>query len=307
MPALDLPAGLSHRDAMRAFVVELSSRVKARLPGFQIITQNGNELFSAEQGSRLSAAYAAALDAVGQESLWYGNPAPNKSSPAEERAYMSTLLRGIRALGKSVLVTDYCDRPDLVADAQSRNAAEGFLSFPAHRRALDGIPPLPTSPPGLNSADIHAVGDARNFLYLINPEKVAFPTRRHVLDALAGTPHDVIIIDLFFEDQALTQADLDRLRFKPQGGRRLLIAYLSIGEAEDYRYYWQPAWKTRPPAWLDAENPDWKGNYRVRYWDKDWQALIFGSPEAYLERIQAAGFDGVYLDTIDTYEYFETK
>ena len=32
-----------------------------------------------------------------------------------------------------------------------------------------------------------------------------------------------------------------------------------------------------------------------------------GSPDAYLDRILAAGFDGVYLDIIDAFEYFEAK
>ena len=58
--------------------------------------------------------------------------------------------------------------------------------------------------------------------------------------------------------------------------------------------------------WLvDAENPDWAGNYKVRYWEQGWQDLILSGPESYLNRITAAGFDGVYLDLIDAFEYFE--
>ncbi|TAN37800.1 MAG: hypothetical protein EPN23_04615 [Verrucomicrobia bacterium] len=43
-------------------------------------------------------------------------------------------------------------------------------------------------------------------------------------------------------------------------------AYLSIGEAGDYRGYWEKEWSAQPPTWLGAENPDWKGNFKVRYW-----------------------------------------
>jgi len=43
----------------------------------------------------------------------------------------------------------------------------------------------------------------------------------------------------------------------------------------------------------------------VKYWDKEWQQIIYGTPGAYLDRILKAGFDGVYLDLVDAFEYFE--
>jgi len=100
---------------------------------------------------------------------------------------------------------------------------------------------------------------------------------------------------------AWSAAEIGQLR---QGGTRTVLAYLSIGEAEDYRYYWQSSWHSQPPAWLGPANPDWPGNYKVRYWDPTWQALLFGSAEAYLDRILAQGFDGIYLDIVDAYEYW---
>jgi len=75
---------------------------------------------------------------------------------------------------------------------------------------------------------------------------------------------------------------------------------MSIGEAEDYRFYWQDGWTPGDPDWLDVENPDWPGNYKVHYWDPAWQALVFN----YTNRLLDAGFDGAYLDVIDAYEYY---
>jgi cysteinyl-tRNA synthetase len=75
---------------------------------------------------------------------------------------------------------------------------------------------------------------------------------------------------------------------------------MSIGEAEDYRFYWQDGWEVGDPTWLDAVNPNWEGNYKVRYWEAEWQQLIFD----YTDRLIAAGFDGAYLDIIDAYQYF---
>jgi len=82
---------------------------------------------------------------------------------------------------------------------------------------------------------------------------------------------------------------------------------MSIGEAEDYRFYWNTAWAISPPSWMEAENPDWPGNYKVKYWDPAWQAMIYGNDASYLKKILDAGFDGVYLDIIDAFEYFENQ
>ena len=52
------------------------------------------------------------------------------------------------------------------------------------------------------------------------------------------------------------------LQTKANGGRQLVIAYMSIGEAEDYRYVLATGLAIDSPSWLDAENPDWAGNYK---------------------------------------------
>lgn len=133
------------------------------------------------------------------------------------------------------------------------------------------------------------------------------------LEAIGRTRYDLVIIDyssdgtaageFSAEDIAALKGQLFRGRASP-GGPKLVLAYLSIGEAEDYRYYWRQEWEASPPEWLDAENPVWPGNYKVKYWSPEWQGILFGSPQSYLDKIIAAGFDGVYLDRVDAYQYF---
>ena len=124
-------------------------------------------------------------------------------------------------------------------------------------------------------------------------------------------PYATIVYDFinrsmpFLEPKSLTPDEVSSLGAKNGGGSRLVVAYMSIGEAEDYRYYWREDWVDDPPSWLADENPDWPGNYKVRYWDTDWQSIIYGTGDSYLGQILAAGFDGVYLDIIDAFEYFE--
>ena len=90
-----------------------------------------------------------------------------------------------------------------------------------------------------------------------------------------------------------------------------VLAYFSIGEAEDYRFYWNSQWDTLAPEWLGPENPEWAGNYKVRYWMPEWKAILFGtadgSNKSYLDRILDQGFDGIYLDIIDAYYYWSEE
>jgi cysteinyl-tRNA synthetase, unknown class len=132
---------------------------------------------------------------------------------------------------------------------------------------------------------------------------------------IAASPFDLVVIDfrpdvLFGTEFAFSRADVAMMQRKPDGGRRLVIAYLSVGEAEDYRWYWQKSWSDTPntrPAWIGTENARWKGNFPVRFWDPAWPAILFGAPDRYLDRIVEAGFDGVYLDRVDVYAEFLTE
>jgi cysteinyl-tRNA synthetase, unknown class len=124
---------------------------------------------------------------------------------------------------------------------------------------------------------------------------------------IALSSYDVVVIDFAQENRPFTVAEVETMRTKPDGGHRHVLAYLSIGEAERYRYYWQPSWYLAPPAWIGPENPEWRGNYLVRFWDPAWQKLIFGAPDAYLDRIMAAGFDGIFLDRVDAYPEWEQE
>jgi cysteinyl-tRNA synthetase len=175
-------------------------------------------------------------------------------------------------------------------------------------------------------AENGALKTERHF-YLLQADRLAkrvrgddATKRSAALTTMAAVAADTFVIDQYFADSPnesglYTPDELTQLRAGQTTGvrPRVLLSYLSIGEAEDYRYYWQEAWASKhngkvaatAPNWLLGQNPDWKGNYRVKYWNADWQALIFGSPTASLDRIIAQGFDGAYLDIIDGFETFE--
>ncbi len=134
------------------------------------------------------------------------------------------------------------------------------------------------------------------------------------LERIGNTAFDLVIIDYSqdgSEEMRFSSEEIDALKNSP-GGPKIVIAYMSIGEAENYRWYWKEEWDANhdgipdslAPSWLGPENPDWPGNYKVRYWEDGWKSIIYGSPDSYLDKIIDANFDGVYLDIIDAYEYW---
>jgi cysteinyl-tRNA synthetase len=146
---------------------------------------------------------------------------------------------------------------------------------------------------------VSAQSSPASFAYLLQADSFA-KYKTEAVTNLAACGRDWIVLDASFSgDEPWTAADLSAIRAGRAG--RKVIAYISIGEAEDYRAYWQLSWKTNPPAFLLGENPEWKGNYRVKYWQAGWQKIILAD----VDKIMAAGFDGVYLDIVDGFETFE--
>jgi len=298
---------LDYRELMRDFVEGISSYAKGFNRDFVIIPQNGQELLTEDGKANgpIVSDYLNSIDAIGREELFYGYEGDNIPTPDSIRNYLIPFMDLAKNNGKKVLIIDYCSNPSYVDDSYYQSEIRGYVSFAAENRELNSIPSYPPSPYNENSNDITSISQVRNFLYLINPS--SFPTKEDFLNALRNTNYDLLIIDLFYEGEQLTPQEVSSLKIKANGGKRLVIAYMSIGEAENYRYYWKKEWETNPPEWLEEENPDWPGNYKVRYWYKEWQDIIFGNDSSYTKRILDAGFDGVYLDIIDAFEYFENK
>ena len=149
----------------------------------------------------------------------------------------------------------------------------------------------------------------KSMAYVLQADKLG----RKQADAvakLAACGRDLVVLDYSHGGDADGKWTGEQIRTIRAGkpGRKV-VAYLSIGEAEDYRGYWKKEWDRnrdgRPdegaPDFLCAANPDWAGNYRVKYWQSPWQEIIL----RYLDEIVAQGFDGVYMDIVDAFETFE--
>lgn len=130
------------------------------------------------------------------------------------------------------------------------------------------------------------------------------------VDRIAKSDADLLVIDYAKEEGStpLSREEVQRLRLKADGQRRLVIAYMSVGEAESYRFYWRADWtEDDMPGWHVAENCSWPRNHMVRYWHDGWKDIIYRSRRSYLARVIDAGFDGVYLDRVDVYWEQQTE
>lgn len=144
-----------------------------------------------------------------------------------------------------------------------------------------------------------ALEGVEHWLYLIDNAMNA-----DTVGQIAASDHDMVVMDFITSEvdrENYPLADtIDAM--KADDPDRLVIAYINVGEAEDYRTYWEDGWGVGNPDWITALDPEgWEGNYPVVYWAEAFQD-IWLEEGGYLDQIVEAGFDGVYLDWIEAYE-----
>ncbi|MBF0494588.1 MAG: endo alpha-1,4 polygalactosaminidase [Candidatus Omnitrophica bacterium] len=93
-------------------------------------------------------------------------------------------------------------------------------------------------------------------------------------------------------DMAVVDPDY-HLAFPLLSKNIITIGYVSVGEAENYRAYWE---KIKKKGWVIKENPDWKGDYYVDITSDEWQNLIVNEV---VKGIVDEGFKGIMMDTVD--------
>lgn len=146
-----------------------------------------------------------------------------------------------------------------------------------------------------------------DWLYVLQHDLGATPA------VIAATEFDLVVMDYSADgSEGAEFSPAEIAAIKASG--KIVLSYMSIGEAEIQRFYWENVWNDDPdpdpdaPSWLGPFNPSFPDNYKVRYWESEWQDIVFGTTsgpaESYLDRIIDAGFDGVYLDIIDAFQFW---
>lgn len=272
---------------------ELIKQIKIQSKEKILVPQNGTNIFF--NGDKLDEEFIKNIDGVSQESLFYGVGGVNKETPIEERNYLLKNLVEIEKSGKVVFSVNYANdkklRDIILKDTRKYNfIGEAVPSYSANTI----FNPLQKN----SSKDVLSLKDVKNFLYILNPEK--FNNLDDYYRVLKNTDFDLLIMEPSLNGEFLSKKQIESLKVRKDGTKRLIIAYFSIGEAENYRYYWKKSWNKKLPSWIVKENENWKGNYIIKYWDLEWKEII----KNYQKKLDDIGVDGYYLDTIDTYEQF---
>jgi endo-alpha-1,4-polygalactosaminidase (GH114 family) len=302
--------------AMRDLVRDISKYARRFNRNFSVVTQGGLELLEkidAVDGTRKSPAstYMRSLDGINIQGLNFHPPLAGKTDTATEVKIRDNMVR-LAELGKrrglKVFVTDFAVTAQAAQKSFQLNQAKGFISFAAKNAGtsyiFDRIPKFPARPINENPKNMVGLKGVRNYLYLTDSSN--FDRQQDFVIALSNTNFDAVIVDVFHRGRRpFVKAAIQGMKFKKLGARRLVLAYMNIGAAETYRYYWKDNWREGSPNFIGsptAGNPD---KYYIEFWRPGWRKIITGNTKSYLYGIVAQGFDGVILDGLDSYKFFE--
>ena len=117
---------------------------------------------------------------------------------------------------------------------------------------------------------------------------------------------DAVVVDVYHRGRSPFQRIHVRgMKFKKLGARRLALAYMNVGQADSSRYYWKPGWREGRPSFLGSPVLGEPDNHYVQYWNPAWKNIIAGDTKSYTYGIIAQGYDGVVIDGVDSYLFFE--
>jgi endo-alpha-1,4-polygalactosaminidase (GH114 family) len=309
----------NHRQFMRDIVIALSEYAKKRNPKCVILARNAPGLIVKEMREwkwetlrdpdntdkypkvgAINRPYLKALDGILVDGFTFGVPDYGKPTDADTAAAVKAAVAAIKDDGKPLLTIDYCSTKTAVAEAEAKARKAHALAY-IDRDGDKLLGRIPTElPMHENPSAITDILKARNYLPLLRSD--VYGSRIDWVDALAATNYDVLMIDTFWRQmESITFSQMKRLKYKRIGTDRLVFGVLPLAIARDTRFYWKPDWKLGAPSFLVAQNPADPAETIVNYWDTKWKELI----GQYIQGIVDLGVDGILLDQLDAYLYFE--
>jgi len=140
--------------------------------------------------------------------------------------------------------------------------------------------------------------DVEHWLYLIDVN-----LEMDTVENMVNSSHDMVVLDFIPSEANNTDYPMAQVveRLKNDDHPKLVLAYIDIGQAEDFRTYWDSAWEIGNPDWIVGGDPDgWEGNYPLAFWYDEWHEIWLGEGGT-LQAILDTGFDGIYLDWVEAY------
>jgi len=309
----DGPTGvlLDFRENMRGFVSNIAEYARGYRPDFAVFTADGLDLLikrdeTDEELSSPARTYMRSIDGVLARNLFAGGGGVNKPDENPELiAHRLKLLDTAKANGLDVLVLDHADDQAVIDDGRRRAGEIGAVYAAREQAVFEStvLPGYPTRPFAESANSVVSSQAIKNFVVIGNSSVYGRQDEFSLM--MHHSNYDLVIVDVFHGRQPLSKQAVETLKYKASGSRRKVFAWVDIGTAASYRYYWQPYWREGTPPWLGASMRSEPDHYFVEFWDPEWQRIIFGDTQSYIYGVIDQGYDGVILSGIDNYEIFE--
>lgn len=136
-----------------------------------------------------------------------------------------------------------------------------------------------------------AVGDKSNPLKI---DDFAYYIKDPNPNVISNSTFDLVVTDY----EEFKKEQVAKMKLKQNKTRRLVLSYVSLGMAENYRNYWNKEWNKKLPSFIGSESLYWKGNYIIkRIDDPNWWRIT----TSILDDIISKNFDGILIGGVDSY------
>ena len=313
---------INYRQKMRDNIIMLSNFAKSKNRDFQILVHEGEDLLNkylweyhleGYNAARRAGVNASDPSFLAKIKAYTPEHQPAVGSPGRyyiqsiDGIVLNNLLCHDRQLtptardsGLKIISIDKCENPlkyDAAIEASSGQQIllYGFLN-PDFAFNNAKIQPLVNE----NARNIYKLADAENILFLIEEDK--YQSKDTFINDIRNSNFDVIIIrPLFHNKIPYSKDEINSMKFKKNGTKRLIIGMMNVSEANDSAYYWKKSWKIGAPTWLKRASFVDPHAAITEYWHEDWKKVI----AKYFQGIVDSGFDGAFLTGLENHHYFE--
>lgn len=315
---------INYRQKMRDNVIALANYAQAENKNFIIISHDGEDLlhkslweYHLEGYNEARKKGINAADPAFLANLKNHDPEREPIAGSQSSQYIrklngmvvnnrfcgnTTVSPHLKNSGLKVISIDNCKTEDAYDEAIMNSVGLNYLlyGFVKPENAFKKIYKQPII--NENANNIFSLKDAKNISFLIDDSQ--YGDKEKFLQDIRNSNYDIVVIEPFFQHKTpFSPEDINSLKFKKNGTKRLIIAKMNVSEARDDDYYWKDNWKLDNPSWLVRPSFVDKNAIITEYWNNDWKKII----GKYFKGIVDSGFDGAFLTGIQNHRYFEKQ
>lgn len=277
---------------MKAFIEEMSKLGRSLNPHFNIVPQNSLELLTTDDwGEVVDVKFLSHIDGIAREDLHFGYELDDKETPVTTQREWLPYLNLAKANNLTVLVVDHCSTEVKQLRSLKLSNVAGFICFANNRKNFGNVSKISTD----------------NNITKLNMVK-SFALQPNLTQALPEVKFnfDLLVISPFVNGAYIKAKDVDKLKLKSNGKKRLLLAMISAVELNSHQPYYQRDWTKEMPEWMEMFNSTTNSEeLRAKFWTKELKDLMISGDNSVVRNLVKLNFDGVYLLNADGYLSFE--